>query len=98
MRGSGTFGGGPAAGEAGRRADRGIRSALLLPAEDRVLENLDRTDAHDPFGRDLDGLAGLRVTAHTRLPVREHDLADARQDECAALLGLLDGQRLNLID
>src|SRR5262245_23231008 len=72
-------------------------SALLLPAEDRVLEVLARTNPHDPLRRDLDRLAGLRVAAHARLPVRQDHLADSRNDERATPLGLLDRQSLDLL-
>ena len=55
-----------------------------------ILERLGRTQPHDGLGLDLDRFASLRIAAHTRLAVRLHNAADARNDELArAALGFL---------
>src|SRR5262249_52390137 len=51
-----------------------------------------------PLGRDLDGLAGLRIAPDPRLAVREHQLAEARKDEGAALLRFLGRERERLVE
>jgi hypothetical protein len=61
---------------------------LLLLAKHRVLQALGETELADPLRGDLERLARLRVASDPRLAVRQHELAEARQDELAALLGL----------
>src|SRR6267378_370447 len=68
-------------------ASREFGRALLL-AKHRVLEALGEPELADALRGDLQGLTRLRVPSDARLAVCEHELAEARQDELAALLGL----------
>src|SRR6266480_515712 len=61
---------------------------VLLLAKHRVLQALGEPELADTLRRDLEGLARLWVPSDARLAVREHELAEARQDELPALLGL----------
>src|SRR3972149_8393917 len=53
----------------------------LFPAQDGVLQRLRDPDADHPLGRNPEGLAGLGVATHARLPVDEDHLADPRDDK-----------------
>src|SRR5712691_4523354 len=57
---------------------------LLLAAKHRVLQALRQAELAHALGRDLDGLAGLRVPTDPRFAVREDQLPEARQKEHAA--------------
>src|SRR6267378_3149729 len=59
---------------------------LLLASKHRVLQALRQAELAHALGRDLDGLAGLRVPTDPRFAVREDQLPEARQKEHAALL------------
>src|SRR5260370_23160495 len=48
-----------------------------------VLKRLRRAQTHHRLGLDLDGLTGLRITAHARLAVRFYGAADVGDDEFA---------------
>src|SRR5260370_36748926 len=48
-----------------------------------VLKRLRRAQTHHRLGLDLDGLTGLRITAHARLAVRFYRAADVGDDELA---------------
>src|SRR5258708_12270568 len=48
-----------------------------------VLKRLRRAQTHHRLGLDLDGLTGLRITAHARLAVRLYGAADVGDDELA---------------
>src|SRR5438132_530565 len=62
------------------------RRGLLL-AKHRVLQGFRDPELQHALGRDLQGLAGLRVAPHAGLAVGEDELAEAGEDE--AVLGLL---------
>src|SRR5262249_16014396 len=72
------------AGAAAGRAPP-ARCPVLLLAKHRVLQALREAGFAHALGRDLDGLAGLRIAADPRLAIGEHQLAAARKDERAAL-------------
>src|SRR5215472_18932900 len=70
------------------------RSASLL-SKHGVLQRLRHPELHHALGRDLDRLARLRVAAHPRLAVCEHQPAEIRQHE--DVLGFLCRERRELI-
>src|SRR4029434_3153703 len=82
----------------GTAAGRGppARLPVLLLAKHRVLQALREAELAHALGRNLEGLAGLRITADARLAIGEDQLAEARQEEHAALLGFLRRQRERL--
>src|SRR5512136_1045497 len=47
-------------------------ASLLLAAQHGVLHGLGHAEAHDAAGSDLDGLAGLGVAPHPRLPIHQN--------------------------
>src|SRR5262245_63403416 len=59
--------------------------------ERRLLHRLGDAELQHGLGRNLDGLAGLRVAAHARLALHHHQLAHAGEHE--AVLGLLGRER-----
>src|SRR5260370_13107851 len=71
-----------------REESSGSLARGLLLAKHRVLQALGETELADALRGDLDGLARLRVPPDARLAVRQHELAEAREDELAALLRL----------
>src|SRR6059036_1952737 len=75
-----------------------VRFPVLLLAKHRVLQALREPELADTLGRNLDGLAGLWIPSHPRLAVREHQLAEARKDERAALLRFLGRERERLVE
>src|SRR5437660_6277332 len=85
---------------AGAAAGRGppARPPVLLLAKHRVLQALGEAELAHALGRDLDGLAGLRVAADAGLPIREHELAEAGKNERAALLRFARRQRERLVE
>src|SRR5688500_1950777 len=54
-------------------------SPSLLLAKHRILERLREAELHDALGRDLDGLAGLGIAPHARLPVGQDEAPEVRQ-------------------
>src|SRR5262249_2814475 len=86
--------------ETGTAAGRGrgppARLPVLLLAKHRVLEALSEAELAHALGGNLDGLAGLRITADARLAIREDQLAEARQEKYAALLRFLRRPRERL--
>src|SRR5499426_1923424 len=84
----------------GTAAGRGppARLPVLLLAKHRVLQALREAELAHALGRNLDGLTGLRIAADARLAIREDQLAEARQEEDAALLGFLRRQRERLVE
>src|SRR2546425_5067257 len=84
----------------GAAAGRGppARLPVLLLAKHRVLQALREAELAHALGRDLDGLAGLRIPAHPRLAVREHQLPEARQEEHTALLRFLGSEHERLVE
>src|ERR671931_756499 len=73
----------------------GRRPRALLLAKHGVLQALGETELAHTLGRDLDRLAGLRIASHARLPVREDELAEARQHE--SVFGFLARQVQRLL-
>src|SRR6267143_5175035 len=71
------------------------RRDLLLPKH-RVLHALRETELAHALRRDLDRLARLRIAAHPRLAVRQHQLPEARKDE--PVLRFLAGERQSLVE
>jgi len=57
------------------------RGKLLLPAQNRVLGGFGDPELHDLLGSDLDAGAGCRITTHPRLPLDQHQFAQARYRE-----------------
>src|SRR5437667_5011660 len=62
------------------------RDPVLLLAKHRVLQALRQPELAHALGRDLEGLAGLRVPTDPRFAVREDQFPEAWQKEHAALL------------
>src|SRR6266436_579757 len=63
------------------RLPRCFRALNSLPRkllQNGVFERLRRAQTHDRLGLDFNGLAGLRVAAHTCLAVRFHGAAEVR--------------------
>src|SRR5438876_11636710 len=71
---------------------------LLLGAKHGVLQALRETELADALRRNLDRLAGLWITAHPRLAIREDQLPEPRQQEHAALLGFLGREVERLVE
>src|SRR5437867_9154304 len=71
---------------------------LLLGAKHGVLQSLRETELADALRRNLDRLAGLWITAHPRLAIREDQLPEPRQQEHAALLGFLGREVERLVE
>src|SRR2546426_55227 len=74
------------------------RLPVLLLAKHRVLQALREAELAHTLGRNLEGLAGLWIPADARLAIREDQLAEARQEEHAALLGFLRRQVERLVE
>src|SRR6266850_2351236 len=68
---------------------------VLLLAKHRILEGLGEPELHHALGRDLDGLAGLRVAPHPCLAVRQHEAAEVRHHE--DVLGFLGREAEELV-
>src|SRR5499427_4739673 len=85
---------------AGTAVGRGppARLPVLLLAKHRVLQALREAELAHALGRDLDRLAGLGIPADPRLAVGEDQLAEARQDERAALLRFPGRERERLVE
>src|SRR5215475_15286323 len=83
----------------GTAAGRGppARLPVLLLAKHRVLQALREAELAHALGWNLEGLAGLRIATDPRLAIGEHQLAEAREEEHAALLGFLRRQRERLV-
>src|SRR5438046_10761044 len=79
----------PVSGEKAVRSGAGRRD-LLLPKH-RVLHALRETELAHALRGDLDRLARLRIAAHPRLAVRQHQLPQAWKDE--TVLRSLAGER-----
>src|SRR5262249_9025878 len=60
----------------------------VLPGADRFLRGLRDAELEDGLGRNLDGLAGLRIAAHALLALHDHELADAREGEALLRLAI----------
>src|SRR5881397_3252809 len=71
---------------------------LLLGAKHGVLQALRETELADALRRNLDRLAGLWITSHPRLAIREDQLPEPRQQEHAALLGFLGREVERLVE
>src|SRR5947207_13169186 len=84
----------PVSGEDAWRSGAGRRDLLL--AKHRVLHALGEPELAHALGRDLDRLARLRIAAHPRLAVRQHQFPEARKDE--TVLCFLAGQRQSLVE
>src|SRR5258705_120777 len=84
--------------EDGRDELRGDFQRLRLDDDDRPLQALREAEFAHTLGRNLEGLAGLWITADARLAIREDQLAEARQEEHAALLGFLRRQVERLVE
>src|SRR5262245_6800813 len=84
----------------GTAAGRGppARLPVLLLAKHRVLQTLREAELAHALGGNLEGLAGLWIATDARLAIREDQLAEARQEEDAALLGFLRRQRERLAE
>src|SRR3989338_5096387 len=74
------------------------RGPVLLLAKHGVLEALGEAELADALRGDLEWLAGLGIPSDPRLAVREHELAEARQHELAALLGFPARERQRLVE
>src|SRR5687768_14745170 len=72
-----------------------LRRRDLLRA-DGHLGGLGDTELEHGAGRNLDGLAGLRIAAHALLALHDDELADARERE--ALLRLAVGELRDLFE
>src|SRR5215470_17602822 len=83
---------------AGRGRGPPARLPVLLLAKHRVLQALREAELAHALGGNLEGLAGLRITADARLAVREDQLAEAGQEKHAALLRFLRRQRERLVE
>src|SRR2546423_5200791 len=83
----------PVSGEDAWRSGAGRRDLLL--AKHRVLHTLGETELAHALGRDLDRLARLRIAAHPRLAVRQHQFPQARKD--ATVPCFLSGQSQRLV-
>src|SRR5437879_13531572 len=83
----------PVSGEDAWRSGAGRRDLLL--AKHRVLHALGETELAHALGRDLDRLARLRIAAHPRLAVRQHQSPGAWKDE--TLLCFLAAPRQTLV-
>src|SRR5207245_10266064 len=84
----------PVSGEDASRSGAGRRDLLL--AKHRVLHALGETELAHALGRDLDRLARLRIAAHPRLAVRQHQFPEAWTDD--TVLCFLAGQRQSLVE
>src|SRR5215831_13186014 len=94
----------PAASEtahAGRRANerpraftRSLSEVSRGLLEGQLLHGLRDAELEHGLGRNLDGLAGLRIAAHTRLALHDHELADAGEHEAVARLLRSEGGEL----
>src|SRR5438552_1173082 len=84
----------PVSGEDASRSGAGRRDLLL--AKHRVLHALGETELAHALGRDLDRLARLRIAAHPRLAVGQHQFPEAWKDE--TVLCFLAGQRQSLVE
>src|SRR5437667_3194141 len=81
-------------GEEASRSGAGRRD-LLLPKHG-VLHALREPELAHALGRDLDRLARLRIAAHPRLAVRQHQFPEARKDE--TVLRFLARERQSLVE
>ena len=71
---------------------------LLLRWKNRVFHAFAYAELERGLGRNLYGLAGLRVAALARLALGEHHLAEAWEDELAVLLDLAGGKIGQLLE
>src|SRR5437764_5852821 len=84
----------PVSAEDAWRSGAGRRDLLL--AKHRVLHALGEAELAHALGRDLDRLARLRIAAHPRLAVRQHQFPEARKDE--TVLRFLARERQSLVE
>src|SRR2546425_2015324 len=87
-------GGRPVSGKEAWRSGAGAgRRDLLLPKHG-VLHALGETELAHALRGDLERLAGLRIAAHPRLAIRQHELPEARKDESVLRFLGREGERL----